>query len=187
MLLKYLIVIIAALIYSGIASKSDESDLNEETDAIVTEPLSNSISFRLPNNTIPLHYDVWLSSEIHVPNFDFNGIVTINVRVVEDSSDIVVNSKQLNIINVDLLDSNRTVVQHGVNFQLHPDFEMLSIHPVRRLFANEEYHVRINYRGVMRTDNFGFYRAYYTDDNGNRIWYATTQFQATDFRHAAPS
>lgn len=193
MLQKYTVLICAVLICIANAALGDlyddsESDVveNEPLIEVEKEPLS-SHSFRLPNNTIPLHYDVWLSTEIHVPIFDFNGVVTIRLRAVEDSSEIVVNYKQLNIINIDFLDSNQQLIQPNVNFELREAVEMISIRPTRKLIANQEYHVRINYRGVLRTDNYGFYRASYIDEEGNRIWYATTQFQATDCRHAFPS
>lgn len=146
----------------------------------------NSVSFRLPNNTIPLHYDIYLVTDVHIPNFDFFGTVTINIRVIEDSSTITLNYRQIDIFSVDIFSSDGKVLEYYANFELIEELEFLIINSNNPLLQNSEYKVKIRYRGILRTDDYGFYRASYLDEEGSVRWLATTQFQATDARHAFP-
>lgn len=160
-------------------------DDNFELPEIVNfEPKTES--FRLPNNSYPTHYDISLITDIHLGNFDFFGTVTIDIRMVENSLSITVNSMLMTIYNIDLLSPNNQLIESGVRYEQIERLEFLVIYPLSELLQNSAYKVRISYSGVLRTDDYGFYRASYFDEEGKRIWLATTQFQATDARHAFP-
>lgn len=143
-----------------------------------------SVTYRLPNNTRPLHYDILISSGIHAGDFD--GEVTVRIVAIENSSEITLNSKWLAIKNIDLFNADDQIIQSNVQFQLHERVEFLEIIPLQQLLANEEYILRINYAGTLRTDDYGFFRTSYFHENGQQIFQATTQFQATDARHGFP-
>lgn len=161
----------------------------EEGENVEVKPHADpidGIDYRLPNNTMPLHYDIFLSTDIHIPFFSFDGIVTIRLKALENSTDITVHFRQLVILNVDLLDANGTPIQSNVNFFQNETKEFLIIRPQNSLIMDEVYHVRIGYLGTLRDDDAGFYRGSYVDNNGVRKWHATTQFESTDARHAFP-
>lgn len=143
-------------------------------------------SFRLPNNSLPIHYNVLLSTDIHIPNFNFNGTVMITIRTLMTSDNITINFKQLTIHEVHLYNNNSQVIENFVNFQPDNFTELLVIRPRVQLPGNQEFILRVDYSGVMRTDSYGFYRGSYIDENGNQRWFGATQFQATDARHAFP-
>lgn len=145
-----------------------------------------SVTYRLPNNTRPLHYDILISSGIHAGDFNFDGEVTVRIVAIENSSEITLNSKWLAIKNIDLFNADDQIIQSNVQFQLHERVEFLEIIPLQQLLANEEYILRINYAGTLRTDDYGFFRTSYFHENGQQIFQATTQFQATDARHGFP-
>ncbi|KAL7021704.1 hypothetical protein ACKWTF_011988 [Chironomus riparius] len=191
MWLKYILLINIFLIYYASAgpkvkpSRFNEEDFNFD-DVVISKFNLSSLSFRLPNNTVPIHYDVSLLTDIHLGNFDFFGTVTIDIRVVEASETITVHYRQLSISSIDLLDFSGNMLESNVDFEQIEEVEFLVIKPHILLLEFNRYKVVIRYRGLLRTDDYGFYRASYFNEEGKRIWVATTQFQATDARHAFP-
>lgn len=144
------------------------------------------LSFRLPNNSIPIHYNVFLSTDIHIPNFNFNGSVAITFRTLMPSTNITINFKQISIYEVHLYNENSQIIESFVNFELDYVTELMVIRPQFELPGNQQFIIRIEYSGVMRTDSYGYYQGSYIDENGNQRWFGATQFQATDARHAFP-
>lgn len=146
----------------------------------------DGIDYRLPNDTMPLHYDIYLSTNIHIPFFSFDGIVTIRIFAVDDTPTITVHFRQLVILNVELSNANGNLIQSNVNYSQDEVKEFLIIRPLNSLIMNETYHVKIAYLGTLRTDDAGFYLGSYVDSNGVRKYHATTQFESTNARHAFP-
>lgn len=144
----------------------------------------DGISWRLPNTTRPLNYYVYLNTNIHAGEFGFLGHVEITVIAVEDTDVITVNYRELTIEMVQVYDvSTNSVI--NATFTLEEDREFLHIHPEGGIEEGHLYNVLIDYVGILRNDDAGFYRSWY-ERNGTRVWLATTQFQATDARHAFP-
>lgn len=164
-----------------------EDDVEEENNIVkpFADPI-DGIDYRLPNNTIPIHYDIFLSTDIHVPFFAFDGIVTIKIRALEDTPDITVHFRQLVILSVELSDTNGNLIQSGVNYSQDNVREFLIIRPQNSLIKDQIYHVKITYLGTLRNDDAGFYLGSYVDSNGVTKYHATTQFESTDARHAFP-
>lgn len=146
----------------------------------------DGIEYRLPNNTKPIHYDIWLSTNIHRSEFAFNGVVKILIEAVENSTEIIVHYRQIAVSNVKLMRETGGSIQSNVLFTLVPATEFLVIKPTQPLIAPSRYLVEITYSGVLRNDDAGFYRSSYVNQSGQTVWIATTQFQATDARHAFP-
>lgn len=146
----------------------------------------DGFNFRLPNNSRPIHYDVLISTDIHIGHFEFNGSVSIHFRTLLPSTEITINFKQLQILEIHLDDANSQTIENFVNFEKNDFTELLVIRPQTQLPANMEFIMKIDYAGVMRTDSYGFYRGFYVDENGSTRWFGATQFQATDARHAFP-
>lgn len=143
-------------------------------------------TYRLPNNTRPTLYDVHLRTWIHEGNFTFEGSVGISIIAMETSNTIVLHQRQLNITSFELRDSsNGSILPASMAYD--PIREFLSFDVLSNgLEAGNQYSLQINYTGTLRTDEAGFYRSSYLNDNGDRIWLATTQFQATEARHGFP-
>ncbi|EAT35030.1 AAEL012783-PA [Aedes aegypti] len=147
--------------------------------------------YRLPNNTIPLRYNVELTTHVHdhqSPNqFDFNGKVTIWLRVLEENvQNITLHYRQITVTHVKLTDATNTVlVNDDSSFTTDVTYEFLVI-LAPSILRIGDYSLELEYHGELRTDNGGFYRSSYTDARGNTRWIATTQFESTDARHAFP-
>lgn len=143
--------------------------------------------YRLPNNTLPLHYNISLRTNIHRGDFVFDGRVHIHVKVLEDSDTITLHYRQLAIRNVNILDVNGTIIQENVRFTMTHPLEFLDISPRIPLTINDEFIVDVSYRGILRDDGAGFIRSsYISPDTNETIWLASVQFKNTDARHAVP-
>lgn len=185
-ILNFLIVSIAAVGPIKVRWELPEED---ESDLKLVKPFADpidGIEYRLPNNTIPIHYDIMLSTSIHASLFSFDGLVTIRIKALVNTSDITVQFRQTTIMSADLLDENGDLIQANVQFSQDLPREFLIIRPINTLIENLTYHVRITYAGTLRNDDAGFYRGSYIDNNGVTKWHATTQFESTDARHAFP-
>lgn len=146
----------------------------------------DGIVYRLPNDTIPLTYDIWLSTDIHLGEPAFQGRVLIRFRVAEPTQEVIVHYHRMTISSVDLLNSDNLSLEENVAFSQNETLEFLVIQPTQQLTVGQEYSVQISYNGSLRDDSLGFYRSSYLDSQGDRVWLATTQFQANNARHAFP-
>lgn len=180
---------------------------------LVQESLQDQaiVNYRLPNNTRPIYYDIHLTTNVHLQtDFTFSGEVLIRFIVLESSRTITLHQSQLTIesANLTLVDSPSTQIQLNP-FEYDSSNEFLSFTlSSESLIIGSEYILSISYNGVLRTDDFGFYRTSYVADDGTRRqisilsecytlniyilnisigrWVATTHFEPTSARHGFP-
>lgn len=155
----------------------------------VEVPSDDSTSFRLPNNTRPLHYYIMLETEIHRADFDFSGRVEIRIEALENTNEITLHYRQIAVDYITLYSTageSPIVIQTGMVPEMNEALEFIRIPLENELIANEQYIIELSYYGVLRDDNFGFYRSSYRGAQGEQIWLATTQFQPHHARHAFP-
>jgi aminopeptidase N len=122
------------------------------------------ISYRLPNNTIPLRYDISLSTRIDLNDFNFNGNVKIRLQAREVTNTITIHSKQLMITSMTLTPEVGATI--ALTHVLEPVTEFLIITTNTPLSANFIYTLDISYTGSLRTGGAGFYRTSYTNQQG---------------------
>ncbi|XP_030080693.1 aminopeptidase N [Drosophila hydei] len=145
-------------------------------------------TYRLPNNTEPLEYNIDLTTNVHKGETEFQGTVIISLKVLEPSTDIVVHARQLEILTVTIRKSNAaesTAVPLDVEEDKDREFLKLSAQDLT-FEQDTTWLLTIKYKGNLRTDNGGFYLSSYTDETGATKYLATTQFESTDARHAFP-
>lgn len=168
---------------------SDFSDLNELRGTGLLSPLADpydGISYRLPNDTVPLTYDIFLSTDIHRGEFAFDGRAIIRFEVVEETEQVTMQFRMMTIHNVSLFDTDNQLIEENVAFEQNHTVEFLHVRPTQQLLVGQQYFVQVFYNATIRNDGLGFYRASYIDPEGNQVWLATTQFQANEARHAFP-
>lgn len=146
----------------------------------------NDLSYRLPNNTRPLHYSLELETDIHKADFDFHGLVTIHVIALEATDLITLQSRQLTINTIELMTRDLEVIDEDADYQQEDDVEFLVVSLPKVLAIGEIIIIRISYSGVLRDDNKGFYYSSYLGPEKTPVYLATTQFESVEARHAFP-
>lgn len=126
---------------------------------------ANKVSYRLPNNTKPESYDIELITNIDKNEFIFLGLVTINLIVLESSSEIKLHARKLAIKSVKLTTKNG----HSIDlkpFTYDTTTEFLTIPAEVVLEQNSKYILTIEYVGKLREEHYGFYRSSYVNSQG---------------------
>ena len=79
----------------------------EEVSQSLPSVNDQSLNYRLPNNSVPLYYNLRIETDIHNGTTDFHGIEKIRIRITETTDVITLHCKSeiLTIKNVDLYDS----------------------------------------------------------------------------------
>lgn len=123
--------------------------------------------YRLPNNSIPLNYDLTITTNVHKKDMNFNGIVLIDVKILENTPAITLHYNSLNITNVKISkisDINSGTETPQQNYDDLRNFFTLTRENNETLFEKDSnWQLNIEYTGKLRTDNRGFYLSSYTD------------------------
>lgn len=159
--------------------------INAATEAEKIDQL-NVRSFRLPNNTIPLLYDIHIRTNVHSADFAFHGLTRINIRVLETSNTITMHSSRMLIQQINLLDAQGNMLERELPFTFDSVLEFITITTFPILEVDEELIVEIEYSGFLSNDGWGFYRTRYIDQELGTFWVATTLFEPTFARRAFP-
>lgn len=142
-------------------------------------------SYRLPNDSIPLRYDLWLKTDVEKGNFDFSGRVMIQIKIIDATDLITLHLIDSTVDKIDLLDVERNLIEPNLSFTYNDKLEFLAISLPRKMSPSEEIVLDISYNGKLLDNNIGFYRASYEED-GDTVWFASTKFGSTNARHAMP-
>lgn len=145
----------------------------------------DEVTLRLPNDTIPLHYELWLTTDIHVPIFEFQGRVKIDIQAIEATNVITLSQYLINIDEITLEDSTGGIIE-VTDITTDDETYFLTISTAESLTAGSNYVLDITFNSILREQLAGFYRSSYTRDDGVDVWLATTQFQIHDARSAFP-
>src|SRR5690348_6748696 len=131
---------------------------------------------RLPAGTVvPDHYQITLAPDLK--NATFSGEETIDVRVLQPTSSIVLNAAEIKFDQVSITAGNSTQPA-TVNTDEQKEFATLATEkPVPAGPAK----IHIKFSGILNDQLKGFYLSKTPRRN-----YAVTQFEATDARRAFP-
>ncbi|KAL7727697.1 hypothetical protein ACLKA6_008036 [Drosophila palustris] len=124
-------------------------------------------NYRLPNNTVPVSYNVELWTDVHNGTREFKGIVKIDLQVIEATNTITLHARQTDnftasIVSKDTANSNS--IPLTVTYESKREFLLLT--STSNFAANTNWTLTIEYTGFLRTDQGGFYISSYTDDEG---------------------
>ena len=134
----------------------------------------------LPKAVIPNHYDI--SLDVDFDSFKFEGSEDIQIEILKPVSEIVLNSVDLEIINVSFL-SDQDLDLSKPKITLNNEY--LKIDFGQQIPACTGV-LKIDFYGTLSDDLKGFYKASYKDEDDSVKYLATTQFEATDARRAFP-
>ena len=145
--------------------------------AICTLAASFAAAQRLPELAVPESYKVSFAPDFDKDNFA--GEETIQVRVLKSTSQIVLNSAE-----IEFQDATVTVggTTQAAKVTLDKEKEMATLALEKGLQPGPAT-IHIKYTGILNDELRGFYLG--KDKEGRK--YAVTQFEATDARRAFPS
>lgn len=150
-----------------VAAQDERPRFYENLPAVGVEDqlVKQGVSYRLPNDTFPIRYDISLTTRIDLGEFDFTGNVIIHLKVKNVTSMITIHSKLLTINEIKLNHGTTNAVI-GVTHTLDEPLEFLKIATATPLTVDQVYVLEISYNGTLRIDNGGFYRSSYVNEAG---------------------
>lgn len=126
-------------------------------------------NYRLPNNTVPIAYNVELWTQVHNGTRNFSGSVTIDLQVLEASNTITLHARQTENFEAILQSKDSaTSAPISLNVNYENTREFLTFKPVDDTISfakDSNWTLSINYTGLLRNDMGGFYISTYTDDS----------------------
>ncbi len=137
----------------------------------------------LPKNVKPLHYDLVL--EPNFETFKYEGEVTIDLDVKEDTTSISLNTLEIDIHETKVMTGSETS-SSSPKVTRDEDSQTTKIEFDQKIPAGSKAKLYHKFTGKLNDKMAGFYRSSYKDESGNEKWMATTQMEATDARRAFP-
>ncbi|QEU60865.1 hypothetical protein KDRO_D05600 [Kluyveromyces lactis] len=139
----------------------------------------------LPTDFRANHYEIELS-ELDAENNSFIGSVHINMSTVNANDMISLNMRDIEIVSavVELNEGSVSLGMKDHSFDSENDVVSLKF---PESISDDEFVLKIDYKGIIQTNMSGFYRSDYTDfvTGENKVMFST-QFEATDARRAFP-
>uniref|UniRef100_A0A182QWB6 Aminopeptidase n=1 Tax=Anopheles farauti TaxID=69004 RepID=A0A182QWB6_9DIPT len=164
------------------------SELVGEDVSVLQDNSAQEFRYRLPTYIVPLHYDLFLETQVHTGNRSYSGQVSIELDIRQQTKTIYVHSRGLRITTNELYlrnTPNNVTFLETLRYVEDTEREFV-IFSIRRAIAPATYTLRITFEGQLHTDEDGFYISSYRDANGTRKYLASTQFQAISARSAFP-
>ncbi|KAI4492600.1 hypothetical protein M0804_002391 [Polistes exclamans] len=161
--------------------EDESSEKNENLDWEISEE-----SCRLSGNAVPIHYDIKLIPYIEENNFTFDGetITRLNLKNMTRTLDF--HSLELTFDETGVyLESEDGQKYNAIDFVYVNVTEIMTI-SFEKVIPAGIYSLYAKFTGIINDQLTGFYRSSYTNDYGEKVWLATTQFQATYARQAFP-
>ncbi|KAK3715670.1 Aminopeptidase 2 mitochondrial [Vermiconidia calcicola] len=137
----------------------------------------------LPKNVKPLHYDLTL--EPNFETFKYEGEVTIDLDVMEDTTSITLNTIDIDIQETKVTSGSSTIAS-SPKLTLDEDAQTTKIEFDQSIPAGSKAQLHHKFTGTLNDKMSGFYRSSYKGENGEDKWMATTQMEPTDARRAFP-
>lgn len=164
------IVVILFAFLSADAQRFKIKDNENFRDGIETsqlEPFQDGLTYRLPNSTRPESYLIELVfGNFHENDMQFTGTVDIAIRVLEDTSTIVLHSAV--IVTETRLTVDGGIVEHTRGSDSNREFLFITSSVI--LTPESEVNLMVNYRMTIGTSISGVYRGSYLSEENEIRW-----------------
>lgn len=158
-----------------VAKQDSSMSVNKVTSGIASKVL-NHLTFRLPREIKPVHYDLFLAPDLKTNAF--HGNVKIKILVEDQISFIALHANKLNVTRTDLLRVNSDGTSKKINLlQTFPyeKYEYFVIEPEKSLVAGN-YEIKMEFDGRLDKRIVGFYSSTYFDERKNEKRYDSKMF-----------
>uniref|UniRef100_A0A2H8TM70 Aminopeptidase 2 n=1 Tax=Melanaphis sacchari TaxID=742174 RepID=A0A2H8TM70_9HEMI len=124
-------------------------------------------TYRLPDNTEPLSYDLRITPDIE--NRSFHGQVDIVLKAKQYTTEVILNSKDLILLSVPTLQDLRTNRSIAIkDYTFDKPNEWLVIKLEKSILPSRLYKLTVVFRGILRDDFIGFHKYFYDSGNHSR-------------------
>lgn len=132
--------------------------------------IDDTTDYRLPNKTIPISYDIKLIPHIIENNFTYNGNITIDIKVVNETSSIILHAHEgLEIIETStyLIYSNGTIIKPKCHERINTT-DFLKIYFDHKIQPGY-YKLKFLFIGSISKEPIGIYRSSYINDENDKV------------------
>lgn len=129
----------------------------------IAQPRADGIDYRLPTHIKPIHYEIAL--DVNLENFTFTGFTSIEVEVLEEANNITLHVNQLNIATLTVWAASSDVLEDA-SWTNDTTTHFLIINFEEKVKVGM-YYINLTFDGAVNDGNTGFYRAAYSDIDGN--------------------
>ncbi|SNX84196.1 probable AAP1 - alanine/arginine aminopeptidase [Melanopsichium pennsylvanicum] len=152
----------------------------------MTDATDSSKWFRLPRNVVPTHYDITLKSDLEA--LRFSGTATIDLDVLEDTKEIVFNAAAKLHLSKSLVLSQalKTDSKSVVALDIDTKHERATAKLPNVLPKGSKAQLVVAFASDIDNSMMGYYRSTW-EHEGNKGYYALTQFEPTAARRAIPT
>ncbi|XP_011050092.1 PREDICTED: aminopeptidase 1, partial [Acromyrmex echinatior] len=144
---------------------------------------------RLPNNTMPVHYDISLTSYLEEGNFTFYGKSNVKFKICYASSKISLHSKELEINETaTMLINDKDTIYKPMEHIYNNVTDILTLN-FKNVLSPGLYILNMKFSGNLLPESMrrGFMKFPYTIDKGNDTkWLAVTHFEPDGARRMFP-
>jgi len=137
----------------------------------------------LPANVKPVHYDLTLEPDF--ANFTYQGTVTIDLDVVDDTTSIALNTNELKIHSTKVT-AGQQVITESPHVATDDDAQTTTVSFDQAIPGGSQAKLTMAFAGVLNDNMAGFYRSSFKAADGSTTYMATTQMEPTDARRAFP-
>ncbi|XP_017083204.1 aminopeptidase N-like [Drosophila eugracilis] len=148
--------------------------------------------FRLPTALRPQKYDLRILTRLEDEgNLSFNGTVKIKLEALQNTKNITLHSKDLEIDEAQI--TLRQVSGEGLkdncvsSTEVNPNHDFYILHTCQELVAGHAYELELPFSAELQDQLVGYYRSSYVDPVSNETrWITITQFEPAYARMAFP-
>jgi len=138
-------------------------------------------TYKLPTHIRPDRYQLRFTPDLTA--FTFVGEETVDIQVLEPTTDVVANAAELQIHSVAVVTYNGQTIPGRVTLD---EINERAILTFPEMLSAGPYQLQLTFSGMLNDKLHGFYRSTYKDANGQDKMLASTQFESTDARRAFP-
>ncbi|KAJ6623433.1 leucyl aminopeptidase [Mycena sp. CBHHK59/15] len=139
--------------------------------------------FRLPVNVQPTHYDVTVWTDLQT--LKFGGFVKIGLNIHQETSTVVLNSKDLNLGDASIYSDGLQSEQLQSEQTVDKELDRVTFTFPTALPAGSKAQLKVDFNSPLRASMTGYYKSAWEQD-GQTKHYALTQFEPTDARAMFP-
>lgn len=123
-------------------------------------PFADEDSLRLPKSSIPISYDITLTTNVHTGARGFSGIEKIEIEIVELSDFVTLHNRGLSVSSVKLISESGNELEIAISEDREKEFFIIESLVVT-LQPGARYTVEIEFSGFLQGGTSGFYRSSY--------------------------